>query len=347
MGVVTVHDVARRAGVSISTVSRSLTAPERVADATRLRVLAAVSELGYRPNRAASGLRGGRTGAIGLMVPDIENPYFASIITGVGAAARGRGYGLFVVDTAEHPDLEGEELRTLVAQTDGVLLASPRTDDELIRSVAGTLPCVLLNRRITVRSGGGGEIASVTTDEGRGTRAAIEHLYALGHRRIVFVGGPERSWSQARRSAGVRAAVTDFADLECTELGPYRPHVDGGYSAADVAYASGATAVLVFNDLVGAGVLSRLYERGISVPGDISVISFDDTYVARLVAPRLSSVGPDLHAMGAAALDLLLAIVRGTEHPGHVEVSPVLSVRTSTGPVAGSVAPRSRRTGRG
>ena len=334
MATVTVRDVARRAGVSISTVSRALAAPDRVAGGTRERVLAAVTELGYRPNRAASGLRGGRTGTVGLMVPDIENPYFASVTKGVGARARAQGYGLFVVDTAEHPELEAEELRTLVAQTDGVLLASPRTDDSLIRSIAASGPCVLMNRRITLSSSGTGpEIASVTADETRGTRQAIEHLYALGHRRIAFVGGPERSWSLARRGAGVREAVEAVGDIQYTELGPYRPHVDGGYSAADVAFASGATAVLAFNDLVATGLLSRWHERGISVPGDVSVVAFDDTYVTRLAAPRLSSVGPDLHAMGAAAIDLLLAIVRSSEHPSHVELHPALSVRGSTGPV--------------
>lgn len=334
MAVVTVHDVARRAGVSISTVSRALAAPERVAPATRMRVLAAVGELGYRPNRAASGLRRGRTGAVGLLVPDIENPYFTAVTKGVGAEARARGCGLFAVDTAEHPDLEAEELRTLVAQTDGVLLASPRADDAEIRSVAAGVPCVLMNRRITVDAAGGPEIPSVTADERQGTWAAVEHLHALGHRKIAFVGGPRRSWSQVRRAAGMRRAVEIFGDIEYTELGPYRPEVEGGYSAADVAYASGATAVLAFNDLVGAGLLLRLYERGIGVPGEISLVSFDDTYVARLAAPQLTSVGPDLHAMGSAALDLLLAIIRGKEHTGQVEVTPVLSVRGSTGPVA-------------
>lgn len=334
MGTVTVRDVARRAGVSISTVSRALAAPERVALTTRERVIAAVSELGYRPNRAASGLRGGRTGTVGLMVPDIENPYFASVTKGVGARARAQGYSLFVVDTAEHPELEAEEVRTLAAQTDGVLLASPRTDDALIRTVAASRPCVLLNRRITLSpTGTGPEIASVTADETRGTRQAIEHLYALGHRRIAFVGGPERSWSQARRAAGIRAAVEAVGGIEYTELGPYRPQVDGGYSAADVAYASGATAVLAFNDLVATGLLSRWHERGIGVPGDISVVAFDDTYVTRLAAPRLSSVGPDLHQMGAAAIDLLLAMIRGDEPSSQVELRPALSVRGSTGPV--------------
>lgn len=334
MGTVTVHDVARRAGVSISTVSRALAAPDRVAGGTRERVLAAVTELGYRPNRAASGLRGGRTSTVGLVVPDIENPYFAAVAKGVGARARAQGYGVFLVDSSGHPELEAEELLTLVGQTDGVLLASPGTDDSLIRSLGASGPCVLMNRRITLSSRGTGpEIPSVTADETRGTRQAIDHLYALGHRRIAFVGGPERSWSQARRAAGVRQAIEAVGDIQYTELGPYRPHEDGGYSAADVAFASGATAVLAFNDLVATGLLSRWHERGISVPGDVSVVAFDDTYVTRLAAPRLSSVGPDLHAMGAAAIDLLLAIVRNGDHPSHVELHPVLSVRGSTGPV--------------
>src|SRR5689334_7536393 len=127
---VTVHDVAARSGVSIATVSRTLREPHRVSEDTRVRVLAAVDELGYRPNRAARSLRQGRTGIIALVVPDIENPYFASMTKGAQVMCRARGYGLVVVDTTERADIEDEEVRALRSQADGLILASSRLPDE-------------------------------------------------------------------------------------------------------------------------------------------------------------------------------------------------------------------------
>ena len=135
---VTVHDVAARSGVSIATVSRTLRQPHRVSEDTRDRVLAAVRELDYRPNRAASSLRRGRTGVIALLVPDIENPYFASLTRGAQAAARQRGYGLVVVDTAERAEIEAEEISALRSQIDGLILASSRLPDDRLAEIAST-----------------------------------------------------------------------------------------------------------------------------------------------------------------------------------------------------------------
>uniref|UniRef100_UPI000566A884 LacI family DNA-binding transcriptional regulator n=1 Tax=Promicromonospora kroppenstedtii TaxID=440482 RepID=UPI000566A884 len=140
---VTVHDVARAAGVSISTVSRALTAPERVAAATRDRVTRIAAELGYRPNLAASGLRMGRTHAVGLLVPDLENPYFASVTKSVQARARAEGYEVFVADTDEDADVEPELIGALAARTDGLLLASPRSGEAELRAALDGLTAVL------------------------------------------------------------------------------------------------------------------------------------------------------------------------------------------------------------
>jgi DNA-binding LacI/PurR family transcriptional regulator len=184
---VTVHDVAARSGVSIATVSRTLREPHRVSDNTRARVLAAVRDLGYRPNRAASSLRRGRTGVIALVVPDIENPYFASLTKGAQALARARGYGLVVVDSTEDAEVETDEIAALRSQIDGIILASSRlSDDRLAEAVAG-ISCVLINRSV---ADPGIAAPTVTIDEHAGGAAALGHLHALGHRRIAYVGGP-------------------------------------------------------------------------------------------------------------------------------------------------------------
>ncbi|BDZ41416.1 hypothetical protein GCM10025865_07150 [Paraoerskovia sediminicola] len=217
---VTVHDVARASGVSISTVSRALAAPERVAASTRARVVAAAAELGYEPNRAASGLRAGRTGALGLVVPDLENPFFASITKGVQARAREVGYAVFVVDTDEDPELERTLVGNVRRQTDGVILCSPRVPDDDVLAVASLAPTVLVNRLVD-------GVTSVASDHAGGTVRAIEHLRALGHRRVAVLGGPDASWSQRHRHLGVERARTAYPEVEVVELGPYVPHVDG------------------------------------------------------------------------------------------------------------------------
>jgi DNA-binding LacI/PurR family transcriptional regulator len=323
---VTVHDVARAAGVSISTVSRALTSPDRVAAATLDRVTAAARELGYRPNRAASVLRAGRSGAFGLVVPDLANPYFASVAKGAQARARQRGLGLFVVDTDEDPELEAEAIAHLAPQTDGILLCSPRAVDSALAALEGR-PVVLVNQNVD-------GFPSVVTDQAGGMLRAVEHLRALGHRRVAYVGGPRSSWSDRRRREGLREAVELFDDVELVELGDFRPQVVGGQAAADLVVASGATAVVTFNDLVAIGLVDRLRARGLQVPHDLSVVGSDDSYVASLVHPALTTLRADLREVGRRAVDHL-AGVAGPGRDTLADIPPLdveLVVRASTAP---------------
>ncbi|ACZ29411.1 transcriptional regulator, LacI family [Xylanimonas cellulosilytica DSM 15894] len=317
---VTVRDVARAAGVSISTVSRALSAPEMVAAPTRDRVAAIAAELGYQPNRAAAGLRAGRTGALGLLVPDLANPYFAAVAKGVAERAREHGLGVFVVDSDEDPAVEVEVLRSLAHQTDGVILASPRAV-EADREAVGAKPVVVVNQD--------GPLA-VVTDVAAGVRLALEHLRGLGHRRIAYVGGPATSWSDARR----RAAL---GDADVVALGPHHPTVAGGAAAADAVVASGATAAITFNDVVAVGLVRAVRERGLRVPEDLSVVGCDDTFLAALVTPALTSIGTDLREVGRSATELLVGRLTAAPGSGPDDAAPAtitlpgtLTVRDST-----------------
>ncbi|MGI5189191.1 LacI family DNA-binding transcriptional regulator [Promicromonospora sp. CA-289599] len=329
---VTVHDVARAAGVSISTVSRALSNPERVAAETLERVTRVAAELGYRPNQAASGLRMGRTHAVGLLVPDLENPYFATVTKAVQARARAEGYEVFVADSDEDPDVEAELIGALAARTDGLLVASPRSGDAELRAALVGVTAVLASRELTGGSGSESpEIPCVSVDDADGVAQVLGHLYALGHRKVGVAAGPSSSWSGGRRVAGLKAAA-EQRDVELVELGGFQPYFAGGTQAADYALASGVTAVVAFNDLMALGILDRLRHRGVDVPGEMSVVGFDDVQLATLVSPALTTVHAPLARLGRRAVDLLLARLRGgTSTSSQLPVE--LTIRGSTGPV--------------
>ncbi|HEX8510240.1 MAG TPA: LacI family DNA-binding transcriptional regulator [Propionibacteriaceae bacterium] len=335
---VTIRDVASAAGVSISTVSRALSAPEQVAEETLLRVQHQARVLGYRPNRAARGLITGHSGNLGLVVPDLENPFFGSICKGVQERARSRGYAVFIADSDEDPRLEAEVVRSLTKQVDGLVLCSSRCTDTELEQLAADCRMVLVNRR----SSG---ILSISFDNGDAVRSVLRHLVALGHRRIAYAAGPVTSWSNRERSGAFLEFDAETADVELVELGSFPPVFSGGVQAADLAIASGATAVLAFNDLVAVGVLDRLRQRGVQVPRDISVTGFDDVPMATLSTPSLTTVSFPRLQMGRACVDILLDSVLGRPADGHpvADMAVELVIRESTGVVSRPAGARDPR----
>ena len=333
----TVRDVAAMAGVSISTVSRALSTPDMVNEVTRQRVTNAARELDYRPNPAARGLRVGRTNNLGLLIPDLENPFFASVTKGVQSRARAAGYAVFVADSDEDPTQEIDLIGNLATQVDGIILASPRAPSpDILEAVEGKT-VVMLNREI-------GDIPSLTVDNADGILQAVTHLRALGHRTIAYASGPLQSWSGEERRRGMGAAAKAFPDLTTIELGHFRPYFSGGYPAADIAVASGATAVIAYNDVMALGIIDRLRQRGIGVPDDMSVVGFDDVPVASLVSPALTTVQIPLAGMGRRGVDLLVECLEGAaDMTTRSEVPVELIVRSSSSvpaavPAAGAPA---------
>ena len=326
---VTARDVALMAGVSVSTVSRALAKPDDVAPQTRAKVLEAARSMGYRPNLAARGLVTGRTGTIGLIVPDLENPFFASVTKGVQSRARASGYAVIIADSDEDPSQEEDLARSLSKQVDGLVMCAPRAPTSVIADLALEIPLVLVNRQC-------GDIPAVKIDNLQGVSQVMVHLRALGHRTIAWVGGPRTSWSNTERLAALHAVVADQPDTELVDLGSFQPYVSGGVAAADLVIASGASAVLAYNDLVAFGLLTRLRHRGVHVPQDISVVGVDNTPMSALTAPALTTVGIPLVNCGRAGVDMLLALVREPSAPPthHHDLSFQLFVRDSTGPVS-------------
>jgi DNA-binding LacI/PurR family transcriptional regulator len=270
--------------VSVSTVSRALAKPEDVAPDTLARVLDTARGMGYRPNLAARGLITGRTGIIGLIVPDLENPFFASVTKGVQSRARDGGYAVIISDSDEDPSQEAGLVRDLAQRVDAMVMCSPRAPDSVIAELAGECTLVLINRSSA-------DIPTVKIDNLEGVALAMVHLRALGHRRIAYVGGPSTSWSNMARLDALRTVVAQSADTELIDLGSFQPYVSGGIAAADLVIASGATAVLAYNDLVAYGLLDRFRQRGVAVPGDLSVVGMDNLPMSRLTTPSLTSVG--------------------------------------------------------
>lgn len=332
---VTIRDVAKATGVSISTVSRALATPELVAEPTRNLVQKTAHAMGYRPNRAARGLITGRTACIGLVVPDLENPFFGSIGKGVQDRARAAGYSVFIGDSSEDPALEAEVVRGIAKQVDGMILCSARGSDASVRAITTDTPVVLVNRAIE-------GIPSIAFDNAAGLRAIMQHLVALGHTTIAYAAGPVTSWSSGRRIEAFRAFGEANPELRLIELGNFPPVFAGGVQAADLAIASGATAIVAYNDLMALGLLDRIRERGLRVPDDLSIASFDNVAVASMVSPKLTTVDFPRIQMGRACVDALLDLVleRPTGVTGTSDLPVELVVRQSTGVVPASAAKR-------
>lgn len=316
---VTIRDVAHASGVHVSTVSRTFSAPHMVNAETRTRVLAVAERLGYRPNRAARSLTTGRTNNLGLIVADLANPFFPPLIKAAQAAARGQDYHLFVADTDENPAEEQDLVQAFSKQVDGIVLCSPRSSNKALEKLAETIPFVLVNRRMR-------GVPTVVMDVAQGARAAMGHLAALGHRRVALVAGPAGSWT----SGEIRRAVADVPGLDTLVIGPNAPTEEGGIAVAERVAEAGVTGVLAYNDLVAIGLIEGLEERGVSVPGDVSVIGVDDSVTGRLHRPKLTTVAMPTADAGRMAVDLLIkSMSAATVLETH------LVVRESTAPPKG------------
>ena len=328
---VTILDVAARAGVHAATVSRTINVPEKVAPETRLRVEAAVRELGFVPNRAARGLITGRTGNVAVIVPDITNPHFASLVRSVERSARHADLQVLLVDTGEHADEELRAVRSLSRDVDGFIVVSPRRLHR-VQDALGSTPAVFVNRPVR-------EHGSILLRTAPAVQEAVRLLVDLGHTDLAYLGGPSGSWAAGERLTAVRRA-SRAGGLQVLELSAVEPTFEAVAAIVPKIVESGVTAVLAFNDQMALGILAGLSDRGISVPDDLSLVGFDDVPMAAMVAPPLTTVRLPIDEVGRAAVAML------TEGPSTKEFVGELVLRRSTarakGHRASAVAGRGR-----
>ena len=207
-----------------------------------------------------------------------------------------------------HEQAERELIERLVARVDGVILASSRISDGAIRAVAKASPLVVLNRFVD-------QVPSVTSDNVRATKRAVEHLAALGHRTITYLAGPEASWADGMRWRGLLEAGHEL-QIKVRRIGPYLPTVHGGRQAAERWRQAPATGVVAYNDLVAIGFMQAVGEAGLQVPRDVSVVGFDNIRDAGLVRPQLTTIASPLVSLGSAAVNHLLKTGGRADPPG-------------------------------
>jgi LacI family transcriptional regulator len=314
-----------------STVSRALhRADLPLRPETRRRVLAAVERLEYRPSAIARGLRLQRTHALGMLVPDITNPFFPPIIRGAEEAARERGYELVLCNTDDSPDRETASLRMLREhQADGLLMATSRMADATVAALRRErFPFVLVNRGSRVSAD-----LSVEVDNERAAESVIAHLAGLGHRRIAHVAGPLSTTTGAERAAGYREAMrkrglpTDASLL--AEADAYSE--SSGYAAASRLLPASPTAIFAANDLLVLGALRAAREAGLRAPHDISLVGVNDIPLAGLIDPPLTTVRVPQWEMGQIAARMLIALLEKEPIANrHVLLDTELVVRGST-----------------
>ncbi|WP_426506274.1 LacI family DNA-binding transcriptional regulator [Dactylosporangium sp. McL0621] len=337
-----IKEVARRAGVSIGTVSNVLNRPELVATTTRQRVLDAIAELGYVRNDSARQLRAGHSRQIALVVLDVTNPFFTDVVRGAEAAAEDHGVMVVVCNSGEDAHREHRHLDLLEEQRVRGVLITPvdeSPNSRLEQLIQRGTPVVLVDR-----GSGRHSRCSVAVDDVLGGRLAGEHLVEQGHRHIAFVGGPMSIAQVHDRHAGIAEAVEGRAELSVVPT-PNLTVASGRAAATQIAAQVAAagddrpTAVFCANDLLALGVLQEMTQRGVRVPQDVAIVGYDDIEFAAAAAVPLSSVRQPREQLGRTAAALLLEEIEddGRHEHRHVVFQPELIVRDSSG------RPRSRR----
>jgi LacI family transcriptional regulator len=332
----TIRDVAKRAGVAPTTVSRVLNNSGYVRASTRARVEAAIQELGYVPNRVARSLRLKRTHTLALVVTDITNPFWTTVVRGVEDAANEAGFTVILCNTDESPTKQDAYLQVLLQKrVDGILLTPAHSTPEPVALIQRQkIPVVVLDRRVP-----GAEVDVVRCDSQEGAYKLVQHLLELGHRRIGVLTGPEDVSTSSDRVAGYRRALREAGLDEAHEWVRYGQFtLDSGAEGAREMLELDArpTAILAANNFIAVGALRVLYEAGLDIPGDVSLVAFDELTFDPSAVPFMTVADQPAYEMGQQATKLLIARLTDPAVDGCQEiVLPArIVVRRSSGPAA-------------
>ena len=330
----TIKQVAARAGVSFTTVSHVVNRTRPVSDAARVRVARAIAELGYFPSAVARALKTSQTRILGVIVPNITNPFFAELVRGIEDVCERNHYSVFLCNGDDDSGRQERSMDTLLERrVDGVLLATPTGPEA---AIAGRLSGAKLKTVVVDRNVSGLVADRVRIDHTGGARLAVRHLLELGHRRIACLSGPSGFAASRARVAGWRKALARAG------ITP-EPHwlLEGDFSAA-AGYAlarqllatESITAIFASNDLLAIGALRAAAEAGRAVPGTLSIIGFDGIELGAFTYPQLTTVGCSIRGIGEEAASILIDRIAGRAKGtiDHV-VKPQIILRESTGPV--------------
>lgn len=329
----TIRDVAERAGVSTTTVSHVVNRTRKVDPGTAARVEAAIEDLGYRPNALARSMRRGRTHTVGIVIPDIANPFFGDLARSLEDHMFERGYSAIICNSDGDAAKEARYLDVLLSKkVDGLLLiAASQSTDGLDELVATGPPTIVIDREL-----GSLPVSHVMVENRRGGYLAGQHLLGLGHRDIGVIAGPGGLGTSARRLEGFQSAL-DEAGVSLPERRIYRGdfRAASGRAAMDAWTQQGSTPTAVFaeNDLMAIGALSAAHAAGLDVPADLSVVGFDGIAFGADVTPPLTTVTQSTDDVATAAIELLFERLRDKlTAPRQVELPVTLAVRGSSGP---------------
>jgi LacI family transcriptional regulator len=328
---VTISDVAELAGVSYQTVSRVINNNPNVSAATRQRIQEIIVETDYRPSHIARSLVTARTATVGLVVPDISNPFFSAIALGAEQVAAEHGYTVLLCNTGEDASREIEVLNLLHERdVDGVIICGSRQEDEALKNALSHFhAAVLINRRLE-----GGTIPAVLVDDTLGGYLNTQHLVQIGHTAIGFLAGPVASYSGAKRLQGYENALADAGiDRKADWVQHCSPTVTDGEEATHrlLKTQPELSAIFCFNDLVAVGALRKCAVLGRRVPREMAIVGFDDIMLATLVSPALTTCHVPQARIGSQAVSMLLDCINDEEERvSEIVVKPQLMIRAST-----------------
>jgi len=333
----TIKDVAALAGVSFTTVSHVLNDTRPVSADARRRVLAAVEEIGYLPSAVARSLRKSETKIVGVLVPNVNNPFFAELVVGVEECCRLAGYSVFLCNSDNDPKRQQQYMRTLLEKRiDGLLLSSAGDAAALARIFKlATVPSVTVDRLVP-----GARADRVSVNNADGAYKAVKHLIDLGHRRIACISGPaefevtgERveGWRRAQLEAGITPDESLLVESDFSSAGGYEAARSLLRGPAFAAGAGAMTALFASNDMMALGALRAAAEAGLKVPQQLSIVGFDDVELSGFVYPALTTVGCSIKELGREAARVLIDRIENPAAPlKDVLLTPRLVLREST-----------------
>lgn len=337
---ITIYDIAKEAGVSAATVSRVLTNSARVRPEKKKRVLELVEKYNFKPNALAKGLSDTRSKVLGIMSADIRNPYYAELFVACEQAAREAGYTVLLCNTLGETQREEDMLQMLkVQQAEAIIQIGGRVDDlvsnveyvELVNQVMATTPVIITGKL------DGTQCPMVRIDSMETMDLLMDHLLSLGHRRIAVIGGRMNVLSTYEKFLRYKQILKEngipFEEDLISRDGAYDEV--SGYELMNQMFEKGVlpTAVIAVNDSTAAGVMRSIIEHGYQIPGDISLVSYDNTYMTEITIPKLTSIDYNYEEFGRKLVETAIAAIEGREVSYLNTVTPKLVVRESSGPV--------------